>query len=116
MHPGLGCSALHAFEATADRQLIAIELRANPQRSLSIPESALRPTADKQFTVRVDAEGRAEIVEIQIGRRVPGFVEVLSGLSENDRIVIDGASKVRPGGTVREVVGRSEPTTDSAGS
>ena len=83
--------------------LITIELRANPQRSLAIPESALRPSAERQFAVRVDVEGKAELVEVTIGRREPGHVEVLSGLSADDRIVIDGASKVRPGAQVREL-------------
>jgi membrane fusion protein (multidrug efflux system) len=92
--------------------LLTISLRANPRRSLAVPESALLPQASQQFAVRVDGELKASRVEVTIGRRVPGYVEVLSGLEATDRVVIDGASKVRPGSTVR-VVGRDDAPPDA---
>jgi membrane fusion protein (multidrug efflux system) len=92
--------------------LLTISLRANPRRSLAVPESALLPQASQQFAVRVDGELKASRVEVTIGRRVPGYVEVLSGLEATDRVVIDGASKVRPGSTVR-VVGRADAPPDA---
>ena len=39
--------------------------------------------------------------EVEIGRRVPGLVEIRSGLAAGDRVVIDGATLIPPGGVVR---------------
>jgi membrane fusion protein (multidrug efflux system) len=92
--------------------LLTVALRANPRRSLALPESALLPQASKQFALRVDDELQATRVEVTIGRRIPGYVEVLAGIEATDRVVIDGASKVRPGSTVR-VVGREVTPPDA---
>ena len=39
--------------------------------------------------------------ELQLGRREPGIVEVLSGLTPGDRVVVEGASNLRPGQKVK---------------
>ncbi len=39
---------------------------------------------------------------MQLGRRRPGEVEVVAGLRENERVVVEGTLKVREGAQVRE--------------
>lgn len=57
------------------------------QGVLLIPESALRTVGTRTF-VTVVADGSEQEREIQIGLRSNGMVEVASGLSEGDRVVI----------------------------
>ncbi len=70
--------------------LLRVELDANPRRSLSLPEQAIVPEGEHHYVFVVNKEGRAQRVEVRIGRRRPGTVEVLSGLSGDERVVVDG--------------------------
>jgi membrane fusion protein (multidrug efflux system) len=81
--------------------LLTLVLRANPARSLAVVEQALVPRGARQFVVVLDDEDRSSRVEVRIGRRVPGIVEVISGIDADARVVIDGASLIPPGGVVR---------------
>ncbi len=74
-------------------------LRAEDQ-ALTLPEQALVPEADRQyvFVVRDDA---AHKIEITTGRRRPGEVEVVKGLSGGDIVVIEGTQKLVEGTKVR---------------
>ena len=81
--------------------LLTLVLRANPERSTALAEQALVPRGSSQFVVVLDEEDRAREIEVEIGRRVPGVVEILSGLSGGERVIVDGASLVPPGGVVR---------------
>jgi len=78
-----------------------LELRANPRTSTALPEEAVVPLGNKHFIVVVDAEQRARRVEVELGRREPGRVEILGELPEDARVIIDGSTRVRPGGLVR---------------
>ena len=81
--------------------LLSLVLQANAVRALALAEQALVPSGSSQFVVVLDAEDRSRRVEVQIGRRVPGLVEIRSGLSLGDRVVVDGATLIPPGGVVK---------------
>ncbi len=81
--------------------LLAIELQANPRRGIALPEEALVPVGEQKFVFAVDREQRARRIEVEIGRRRPGVVEVLAGLSGDETVIVDGADLVRDGGLVR---------------
>jgi len=90
----------------ADRELrpgmlLTTRLPLDPAERLAVPEGALVATADQHFVFVVDADGTARRQEIRIGRRQPGIVEVLDGLSEGDRVVEEGTLRVRQGSEVR---------------
>jgi len=90
----------------ADRELrpgmlLTTRLPLDPAERLAVPEGALVATADQHFVFVVDADGKARRQEIRIGRRQPGIVEVLEGLSEGDRVVEQGTLRVRQGSEVR---------------
>jgi len=97
--------------------LLSLEVRANPRTSTALPEEALVPLGNKQFIVLVDAEDRAQRVEVELGRREPGWVEILDTLPEDARVVIDGSTRVRPGGRVRvrEAAEDTNPSPPSPG-
>jgi membrane fusion protein, multidrug efflux system len=90
--------------------LLTLVLRANPTRSIALAEQALVPRGSSQFIVVLDEEDRAQRVEVKIGRRVPGIVEILSGVEVGARVIIDGANLVPPGGVVRVLRDESPPS------
>jgi membrane fusion protein (multidrug efflux system) len=68
--------------------------------ALLVPEQALVPEGDRKF-VFAAREGKARKTEVQIGRRRPGQVEILSGIAEQDLVVIEGTQKIRDGSAIR---------------
>jgi len=50
---------------------------------------------------RLDQVGAAERVPVATGIRLPGRIEVTSGLSTGDRVVTAGTHKVSPGAPLR---------------
>lgn len=81
--------------------LLTIELIKNRQRTLMIPEQALVPRKNKQYVYIINNNQQVEQQTIQIGRRRPGKVEVLSGLTAGTQVITDGTTRVRPGSFVK---------------
>lgn len=100
--------------------LLAVSLVVEERTSLSVPEAAIVPQAERRFVFRIDGEGNAQRVEVQTGLRKPGFVEILSGLAAGDRIVVEGTNKVQPGQKVQAAedkpVPAGQPTAQQPGS
>jgi membrane fusion protein (multidrug efflux system) len=80
-------------------------------QSLVVPEEAIVPERSKQFVFVVGADGRAELREVQTGRRRPGEVEVLQGLTAGERVITEGTLKARSG----EAVKASEQSAPGSG-
>lgn len=89
--------------------LMVVELIKDERQSLMVPEAALDPANDKQFVVIVGADNVAHRVEVKIGRRRTGFVEILDGVKEGDLVVREGLQDLRDGAKV-EIMNRSELT------
>lgn len=80
---------------------VTIALANDARSALIAPERALIPEQGKQYTYIVN-DGIAKRTEVQIGRRIPGWVEIAAGAQEGDRVVVDGALKLRDGSAVVE--------------
>lgn len=80
--------------------LMQIELQKNVLQTLVLPEQSLVPVEDKQFVFVVvdDAVVRKEVT---VGRRKPGFVQILSGLNAGDKVVVEGTLRLRDGSKIR---------------
>ncbi len=74
------------------RVIILLESRPN---ALIIPEEAIVPQGKDAFVYRIKEGGVTEIVQVQIGARRPGQVEIVSGLSAQDQVVTEGAMKLQ---------------------
>jgi len=83
--------------------LLVVDLVKNRSRSLIIPEEAVIQEKDKKFVFLVTSENTVAKKEITTGRRIPGKVEVISGLKQGDQVVIQGITRVRPGSPVNVV-------------
>jgi multidrug efflux pump subunit AcrA (membrane-fusion protein) len=57
---------------------------------LLVPREALRAREDTEAEVRVRVDGRAETRAIRVGRDNGDMVEVVSGLSEGDLVILGG--------------------------
>ena len=78
---------------------MTVVLRGEPRNTLLIPESAIVPEQGKTF-VFIVAGNVAKRRDVTIGQRRPGYVEVLSGVEEGERVIVEGTQSVRDGDTV----------------
>ncbi len=85
--------------------LLNVQLQLEKREALQISEKALVPQQDRQYVFVVDADNKVKQVSVQLGQRIPGWVEVISGLNVNDEVVIEGTQKIRDGATVNKVGG-----------
>jgi RND family efflux transporter MFP subunit len=67
---------------------------------LRIPVAALREQ-DGRTRVWLVGDGKVAPVDVTVGARSGDSVEILSGLEDGDQVVLDGASRLRPGQRVR---------------
>jgi membrane fusion protein (multidrug efflux system) len=67
--------------------------------ALLVPEQAIVPRGDGRFVFRI-ADGKAQLVKVEMGARRPGEVEIVKGLEAGDRIVIDGQLRLQDGAAV----------------
>lgn len=79
---------------------MTVKLVRQEGQALMLPEQAIVPENEQQF-VYVIEDGRAHKREVKIGRRRPGEVEVLQGLTADDGVVVDGTLNLRDGVPVR---------------
>ncbi|MFQ5675652.1 MAG: efflux RND transporter periplasmic adaptor subunit [bacterium] len=70
---------------------------------LTISKDAIIEKNGKKMVYVVTRDQVAELREIQSGQTSANRVEVLSGLNENDRVVVLGHNKLQPGGKVNIV-------------
>ena len=74
-----------------------------------IPEEAIVPQGGKQFVIKLvkSDDGKTQTsqrVEVKLGLRSPGKVEVLEGLELGDTVVVAGQQRVQRDGTAVNVV------------
>jgi membrane fusion protein (multidrug efflux system) len=80
--------------------LMSVQLFQEPRDTLVVPEIAILQVGMESFVYRVTAEETAERVAVELGARRRGEVEIVRGLSAGDRIVTEGAVKLRDGARV----------------
>lgn len=79
--------------------LMTVDLVKDRRDGMMVPEAALIPQGERQFLFRV-VDGAAERVEVRIGARRPGIVEIVDGLAPGETIVVEGGLRLRPGAPV----------------
>jgi membrane fusion protein (multidrug efflux system) len=83
--------------------LLKVAIQRGEQAVLQVPEEVLIPVGEDHFVFRVDDKSIAHRVQVQVGRRRVGAVEITSGLKENDRVVAEGIVRVRHDAPVKVV-------------
>jgi membrane fusion protein (multidrug efflux system) len=77
--------------------------------TIVVPQAAVMQGPQGQFVFAVDAENKASIRPISIGREVTNGWIVEKGLKAGDRIVTEGVIKVRPGAPVSVATAADKP-------
>jgi len=75
--------------------LLDIQIIYNETQEIGVPENSLLIQGDTAFAYKVLEDNTVEKIEVKIGKRNYGKVSILDGLSEGDKIVKEGISKVR---------------------
>jgi membrane fusion protein (multidrug efflux system) len=80
--------------------LLSVRLLQEPRRAIVVPEIAVIQVGTEAFVYRVGDDRTASRVQVELGARRRGEVEVVSGLEAGDTIVTEGAVKLRDGSRV----------------
>src|SRR6056297_2728992 len=87
---------------------VALQMRRSDV--LMAPEQAIVPERGQHFVYVVAPQDRAARRQVELGQRIPGAVEIVSGLAAGDRVITEGTQKVREGSeVVYGSVGMSRP-------
>jgi hypothetical protein len=72
-----------------------------------INERAIAADQRGQYVLVVNAENKVEYRAVELGLAADGMREVISGISPDDWVVINGLQRAQPGATVKPT--RAEP-------
>ena len=75
--------------------LLDIQIIYNETQEIGVPENSLLIQGNTAFAYKVLEDNTIEKIEVKIGKRNYGKVSILDGLTEGDKIVKEGISKVR---------------------
>ena len=97
--------------------MMRVAVHQGRRQSLSVPEAAVQYEGQGAFVYRI-ARGEngttAQRVEVQTGAVEGGFVEILSGLDNNDHVVASGLNRIQPGAPVTVGGGQQKAPANAA--
>jgi membrane fusion protein, multidrug efflux system len=91
---------------------MTVALQGDVTPALIVPEAAIVPEQGRAYVFVVDSNV-AQRREVTVGRRKPGEVELLAGVKEGERVVVDGTQNVRDGSKVNDQ-SMAEPQSNNA--
>ncbi|MGD9884925.1 MAG: efflux RND transporter periplasmic adaptor subunit [Reyranella sp.] len=74
------------------------------EQRLVVPQAALQVDQSGYYVLVVDGQHTVEQRRVQTGPSRDTDIVVVSGLTEGDKVIVDGIQKVRPGQVVQEAV------------
>lgn len=81
-------------------QFMSATLTLRERQALVIPEQAVMVRGDEQY-VFVAEDGTARRTSVTLGSRMPGLVEVASGLGPEDAVIVTGQDRLSSGDRIR---------------
>ena len=82
---------------------LEISIKYNVRDGLSAPDTSTIVEGENIFIYKVDEKNKVMKAKVTIGDRYLGFIEILDGLNNGDKIVAEGTKKVRPNLTIRPI-------------
>ena len=82
---------------------LEISIKYDVRNSLSAPDTSTIVEGENVFIYKVDEKNKVTKTKVIIGDIYLGFVEILDGLNNGDKIVAEGTKKVRPNLTIRPI-------------
>ena len=83
--------------------LLEVDVKLNLRNSLSVPDTSVMMEGEKAFIYTVSKDNIANKINIEIGIRQEGSIEILSGLNIGDVIVAEGLKKVFPRSKIKPI-------------
>jgi membrane fusion protein (multidrug efflux system) len=81
---------------------MTVALKGEVTPTLVVPEEAIVPERGHAY-VFVVKDNVVERREVRTGKRRPGYVEIVNGVGEHERVVVDGTQSVRHGSQVQDL-------------
>ena len=76
--------------------------------AVTVPKSALVTNEDKYFAYVMQGDSTVEKREVSLGEEVDGIVQIISGLREGERVVVQGQTSLSQGAKVKDITGAAE--------
>tara|TARA_R110002110_G_C13470513_1_gene720827 strand:- start:68326 stop:69366 length:1041 start_codon:yes stop_codon:yes gene_type:complete len=74
--------------------LMEVTVKGDAREALLLPEESLESRSTQHYVWRVEQD-TAQRVAVEIGSRIPGWVEITAGLAAGDEVVRDGVGRLR---------------------
>ena len=84
--------------------LLEIELLYKEKDALSIPDTALLMDGNKSFVYKIIENNITKKTEVKTGFRDQENLEIINGLSQGDKVVAEGLTKIRPNMKVKPII------------
>ena len=83
--------------------LLEIEILYNEKNALSVPDTSIMYEGNKKFIYKIEENNIVKKIEVKIGVRNEGNLEILNGLNKGDKVIAEGLTKVKPGMKVKPI-------------
>ena len=93
--------------------MLNVIMQMQDRNVLLVPENSISNVGEKHFVFLIEDGNRVKQKEVEIGQRLSGFVEIISGLKAGDSVVTDGVVKISDGDIV-EISSKSEKCNNVA--
>jgi len=94
---------------------LEISIKYDIRDALSAPDTSTIVEGENVFIYKVDEKNKVMKTKVTIGDRYLGYVEILDGLNNGDKIVAEGTKKVRPNLTIRPIEKGSKKKQGNSG-
>lgn len=81
--------------------LMKVNIVKTSRMSLAIPEEAIISVGDKKSVLIVGSDNKVAEKAVTTGNRQAGYVEILSGLKQGEKVIIEGLQKAHAGAEVK---------------
>jgi membrane fusion protein (multidrug efflux system) len=96
-------SGVKIRELVADEFVTVLLESVQPLQVIAVPQAALLADQQGTYVYVVDEHNVAQIRRVRLGQSTPETAGVVDGLTEGERIVVDGIQRVRPNSPVASV-------------
>lgn len=94
-------------------QFMSVRLTLRQRQALVVPEQAVLLQGDERYLFVANAENTAERRSVELGSREPGKVEILTGVSADDRVVITAQDRLSSGDALQILDGADSAIPDT---
>jgi len=119
VNPGTDTVAVRAELANPDGVLrdgalvTAVIEAAKPEKALVVPAQAILADQAGLYVLVADAESKVQVRRLEAGTASDGKVPVKKGLTEGERVIVEGVQRVRPGIVVTVSEASPKPASDA---